>query len=55
MFTKSLLNGLIPTLVLEAIYYLGRERHDYVFALGFSEFVLNGKEHPQQVDVTIFS
>jgi hypothetical protein len=55
LLTKSLLNGLVSTLVLEAIDFLGRESHDYVLALRISIFVLNDKEHPQQIDVAIFS
>ena len=55
MLTKSLLNGLISTLVLEAIDFLGLESHDYVLTLGISEFVLNDKEYSKQVDVGIFS
>lgn len=55
MLAKCLLNGLVPTLVLEAIDFLGWEGHHYVLTLGISEFVLNDKEHSQQVDVGIFS
>ena len=55
LLSKSLLNGLAPTLVLEAIDFLGWEGHDYVLTLGLCEFVLDDKENPQQVDVAIFS